>query len=196
MKNKWKSLFFILLGLNIIVFVIIYTYITVPVERNNNDNQEGIMFQSVPFKIGTNKQDLNQVINHYLQDQVKGPIEYQITLDEYVNLFGTFPIFNQDVEMKVAFEPKALENGDLLLQEKSLSIGKLNLPASTVLKFVNDRYKFPDWVTIQPGEENVYMDFQKLKLKSDLKVRINEFDLKRDQISFTLLVPVDKGVSQ
>ncbi len=194
MRNKWKTLFLILLGLNIIVCTVIYAYITVPVEKNSA-NKEEMPLEGAPFKIEINKQDLNHVINHYLQDQVKGPIEYQIILDENVNLYGTFPIFNNDVEMKVAFEPKALENGDLLLQEKSLSIGKLKLPASTVLKFVNDQYEFPDWVTIQPGEENVYMDFQKLKLKSDLKVRVNEFDLNRDQISFTLLVPLKKGVS-
>lgn len=195
MKSKWKTLFFVLLSLNIIVCVFIYAFITVPVEKNSA-NKEDMPIEGAPFKIEINKQDLNHVINHYLQDQVRGPIEYQITLDENVNLYGTFPIFNNDVEMKVAFEPKALENGDILLQEKSISIGKLKLPASTVLKFVNDQYEFPDWVTIQPGEENVYMDFQKLKLKSDLKVRVNEFDLQRDQISFTLLVPLKKGVSR
>lgn len=192
-KNKWKSLFFILAGMNVSVLAIIYIYITVPVENKPVKNKE-MTSDRVSFKIETNKQDLNQVIKHYLKEQGEGPIDYLINLDDTVNLYGTFPIFNQNIEMKVTFEPHVLENGNLILQEKSLSIGKMQLPASTVLKFVNDQYKFPEWVTIQPSDEKVHVDLQKMKLKSDLKVKVNEFDLKNDQISFTLLVPINTSI--
>jgi uncharacterized protein YpmS len=188
-KNKWKSLFFILAGLNIIVLAVIFTYLMSPAENSGVEKDNRVTNGSVPFKIETNKLDLNQVINHYLEEEGKGPIDYQINLDDHVNLFGTFPVFNQNIEMKVSFEPKVLENGDVILQQKSLSLGKLKLPASTVLKFVNDQYRFPEWVTIQPNDEMVYLDFNKLNLKSGLKVKVNKFDLKDDHITFTLFIP-------
>ncbi len=195
MKDKWKKLFLILAGLNVVVIAIILILISLP-SKDHPVKNKGFSAESVPFKIQTNKQDLNRVINHYLQEQEKGPIDYQVSLDKYVNLYGEFPIFNQNVEMKVAFEPKALKNGDLILEEKALSIGRLQLPANYVLNFVNERYHFPEWVTIQPDDEMIYIDLQKMKLKSDLKVKVNEFDLKKDQIKFTLLVPMDNGVSK
>jgi uncharacterized protein YpmS len=195
MKDKWKSLFFILLCINIAILGMLYYLLTSPIDSKPLDNKtDGA--NSVPFLIQTNKKDLNIVINQYLQNQSQGPIEYQISLDDYVNLFGTFPIFNQNIQMKVAFEPKALENGDLLLQEKEISVGRLQLPAATVLKFVNDRYQFPEWVTINPGKEQVYVDLQNMDLKSKLQVKVNEFDLKQDDIKFTLLLPIEKGVSR
>ncbi|AGK54570.1 YpmS family protein [Bacillus sp. 1NLA3E] len=195
MKGKWKKLFFILAGFNILAIAIIYILISLP-SNDHPVKNKGFSSESVPFKIQTNKQDLNRVINHYLQEQDKGPIEYQVSLDKYVNLYGEFPIFNQDVEMKVSFEPKALKNGDLILKEKAISVGRLRLPASYVLNFVNERYHFPEWVTILPNDEMIYVNLQKMKLKSDLKVKVNEFDLEKDQIKFTLLVPMDKGVSK
>lgn len=195
MKNLWKSLFFILLSVNIIIVAWLYYYLTAieetkPIENKNSSTD------TVPFVIQTNKADLNRIIHQYLKEESNGVIDYRITLDKYVNLYGTLPVFNQTIDMKVAFEPQALENGDLILKEKEISIGKLKLPPATVLKFVKDRYQFPDWVTIQPDKERVYLDLQKLKLKSDLQVMVNEFDLNEDRIIFTLLVPLEKGVSQ
>lgn len=195
MKNKWKILFLCLAGLNIILIATILIFVTLPVEnspvRNNSQSAD-----QIPFQIQSNKQDLNQVINHYLQDQGNGPIEYQIDLDDYVNLFGEITVFNENLEMKVAFEPEATENGDLLLKEKSISIGKLRLPAEYVLKFVKERYHFPELILIKPNEKMVYVNLQKLKLKGDLGVSVNEFDLKKNRISFTMFVPVNKGVSK
>ena len=88
-------------------------------------------------------------------------------------------------------EPVALENGDLELQQKAISIGKLTLPVPLVLKFIQSSYPIPDWVTIQPNEEKVYMELQNMKLKSDLKVRVHEFDLKNNDIEFSLQVPME-----
>lgn len=148
--------------------------------------------EDVKFEIKTNKADLNRIINHYIeQEGLKSPIEYEVMLNDEVELYGTMKVFTQDIEMKLTFEPEALENGDLILKQKSISIGKIQLPVSYVLKFVRDQYDFPSWVTIQPNDELVYVALQKMKLKSDIKVKVNKFDLKNNDIRFTLLVPTD-----
>ncbi|WP_147533680.1 YpmS family protein [Bacillus marasmi] len=189
MKNIWKSLFLILLSLNILLVTILIIFLTSPAENKPLENTSPDI-NAVSFLIQGKKKDVNTVINQYLKEQNDGVIDYSIQLDDYVNLFGTFPFLNQNIDMKLVFEPKALENGDLILQERQISIGKLNLPSATVLRIVDSFYKFPEWVTIQPNEEQVYVDLQSLKLKSDVQIVANQFDLKQDQIIFTLLVPV------
>ncbi|MBM4762032.1 YpmS family protein [Bacillus sp. B15-48] len=195
MKNKWRLAFFILLGVVMLLFISVMIMVSSSVHNeelnslNNNQLNEGN--GEVTFEVAANKADLNKIINHYLQEEgFTGPINYQVFLDEEVELYGSFPVFGQNVQMLLTFEPRALESGDLILIQKTISIGTLKLPVSYVLKFIHDNYKLPEWVHIQPSEEMVYVSLQELELKSDIKVRANSFDLKRDDISFTLLVPV------
>lgn len=193
MKNKWKIGFFILIGLIATAILFIYILVSSPAEdsqmepvKNTADSED------VAFKVATNKRDLNRVINHYIEEEGKNSkIDYQVLLTDEVELYGTLPLFSEELELRLTFEPQALENGDLILNQKSISVGQLRLPVSTVLKFVRDSYDLPDAVNIQPEEERVYVSMQRLKLKSDIKVRVNEFDLKKDNIKFTLLVPAD-----
>lgn len=193
MKNKWKIGFFILLGLVAGVILFLYILIASPAEDNKMEPGKNIQdSEDVAFKVATNKRDLNRVINHYIEEEGKNSnIDYQVLLTDEVELYGTFPLFSEELELRLTFEPKALENGDLVLNQKSISVGRLRLPVSTVLKFVRDSYDLPEAVSIQPEEERVYVSMQRLKLKSDIKVRVNEFDLKKDNIKFTLFVPAN-----
>ncbi|WP_211340584.1 YpmS family protein [Mesobacillus subterraneus] len=193
MKNKWKTGFFILLGVIAAAFLFVWILIASPVEESEMKPVEGDReTDDVAFHVTTNKRDLNRVINHYLEEEAKSNnIDYQVLLTDEVELYGTLPLFSQELELRLTFEPQAQENGDLILKQRSISVGKLRLPVSTVLKFVRDSYDLPEAVIIQPEEERVYVSMQRLKLKSDIKVRVNEFDLNKDQIKFTLLVPAD-----
>ncbi|ESU30245.1 hypothetical protein G3A_23085 [Bacillus sp. 17376] len=192
-KNKWKIGFFILLGLMAAAILLIWILIASPVEDTKLElGADGSGADDVAFNVSTNKRDLNRVINHYLEEEAKNSqINYEVLLTDEVELYGTLPLFSQELELRLTFEPQASKNGDLVLNQRSISVGKLNLPVSTVLKFVRDSYDMPDAVNIQPKEERVYVSMQRLKLKSDIKVRVNEFDLKKDNIKFTLLVPAD-----
>ncbi|QED48313.1 YpmS family protein [Cytobacillus dafuensis] len=190
-KQKWKNLFFLLLGINLFIIVLLLFLIYSPIEEDEYTSPDLNTTAHVPFKIKTDKQDLNQVINHYLEkESLNGAIDYQILLNDEVELRGALPVFSQEIQMKLTFEPIALENGDILLEQKSISVGQLQLPVSYVLKFVRDKYKLPNWVTIQPNEEKIYVSLQKMKLKSDIHVKVDEFDLRNDDIRFTLWVPV------
>ena len=193
MKNKWKMGFFILLGLVAAAIIFLYILIAVPAEESKMEPIENKPNPNdVAFEVKTNKRDLNKLINHYIQEEGKNSkIDYDVLLTDEVELYGTLPFFNEELELKLTFEPQALDNGDLILRQRSISVGRLRLPVPTVLKFVRDSYDLPEAVSIQPAEEQVYVSMEKLKLKSDTKVRINEFDLKKDNIRFTLLVPTD-----
>ena len=92
---------------------------------------------------------------------------------------GTLPFFSQELDLKLTFEPEALENGDLVLKQKSISVGSLHLPVSYVLKFIKENYKLPKGVDIQPNEKLIYVNMQQLKLKSDVEIKANRFDLQK-----------------
>ncbi|MED3563648.1 YpmS family protein [Bacillus xiapuensis] len=192
MKNKWRRGFLLLLGIDLLVVIIILGLLLSPSSQKMNSLEKGQNGEFVSFRIRSNKQDLNRLINHYLQKETAGsPIAYQVLLGNEVELYGTIPFFSEQLNLKMSFIPKALANGDLVLQQKSIKIGNLNLPESYVLKFIDENYKLPRGVDLQPENKLVYVHMQQLKLKSDLKIKTEKFDLKKDDISFIILVPVD-----
>jgi uncharacterized protein YpmS len=191
MKNKWKAGFFVLLGSVLFVVIILVVMIMAPVEDDNLPTDKPKTGEEVGFEINTNKKDLNRIIQHYIQEEgLAGPIEYSVHLNDEVELDGSVPVFTSNLDFKLTFEPQALENGDVLLKQKSISVGALDLPVTYVLKVVRDSYNFPEWVKIQPKKEQIYVSLQEMELKSDFKVKANEFNLQEDRISFDLLVPV------
>ncbi|HJV16653.1 MAG TPA: YpmS family protein [Bacillales bacterium] len=191
MKNKWKKGFLLLLGINILIIILVSSLILIPSNENRKMDQKKSNKDTVSFYIKSNKNDLNQLINHYLKKEVAGsPIDYEVRLGNEVELYGEIPFFSEKLDMKLAFRPLALENGDLLLKQRSILIGRMHLPVATVLQFIRDNYKLPHGVDIRPNQKLVYVHMSQLKLKSEIKVKVNKFDLQKDNIAFTLLVPV------
>jgi uncharacterized protein YpmS len=189
-EANWKKLFFILLTINVILVFIVVVTITIPAKDKIIEKQDSVLQGYVPFLINTKKENLNEVINHYIEKEASGgPVNYEVILGDEVELYGTIPIFTEEIQMKMTFEPRALDNGDLVLQQKSMSIGQMRLPVSYILKFIKDRYHLPKGVIIQPNEQLVYISMQQLKLKSDFKIKVSKFDLKKDDIAVQLFVP-------
>ncbi len=192
MKNKWKIGFLILLGINLLIAIILFSLVLAPstdkeISKIKNPNTDDY----VSFHVKSNKYDLNRLINHYMKEEAAdSPIDYQVILGAEVELYGTLPFFSEELNLKLTFEPEAQKNGDLVLKQKTMSVGKLHLPISYVLNFISENYKLPKGVEIRPNDQLVYIHMQQLKLKSNLKIKADKFDLKKDDIAFTILVPV------
>lgn len=131
------------------------------------------------------------MINSYIAKE-KGdtPIDYYVNLKDDVELTGKLDLFSTSVHFNMTFEPKALKNGDIVLKQKGMSLGELHLPPSYVLKIAQESYHFPDWVRIFPNQKMIYVSTKRMNLKNNVSIRVNEFNLPKDRISFTLLVPV------
>ena len=191
MKNKWKLGFLILLGINLLIVVILLSLVTAPIKENEPVKTNISREDYVSFHVKSNKYDLNRLINHYLKDEAAdSPIDYRVLLGDEVELYGTLPFFSEKLKLKLTFEPTAQKNGDLILKQKSMAVGQLHLPISYVLNFIRENYKLPKGVDIRPNDHLVYIHMQQLKLKSDLKISVDKFNLKKDDIAFTILVPV------
>ncbi|MGX1264048.1 uncharacterized protein YpmS [Rossellomorea marisflavi] len=195
MKSKWKVGFFALAGLMLAVIIVLLIMVSAPIKDDPVPKGNPDENNDVGFNIQTDKEDLNLIIEHYIEEEgMDGPVDYGVQLKDDVELIGSVPVFTSNLDFKLTFEPEALENGDILLKQKSISLGKLKLPVSYVLKIVRDSYNFPEWVKIRPNDEEIYVALQDMELKSNIKVRANEFNLKDDRISFRLLVPVDRAL--
>ncbi len=129
---------------------------------------------------------------------------YQMKLNE-VELNGELNVFTSTLQLKMSFEAYALENGDLLLEQKSLSLGGIRLPVSEVLlslggirlpvsevlKIIRSAYKLPEWVIIQPADKQIYVSLQSMRLNNDIQVRAEKFNLEENEIVMKMLVPVE-----
>ncbi len=199
-RFSWKHAFFALLLLNLIAVSAVVYFLFSPPEQpempvyENSGREDGNMAE---LNIVTNKADLNVLIHEFVhelfkKETKKQPFEYHVLLTDEVELYGTIPVFNSEVGLHLTFSPKALDNGDLILSQSSVKIGKIELPATYVMNFIKNNYRFPEWVEIFPNEQIIYVHLTDIELGNKLKVHANTFDLKRDEISFTLMIDTEK----
>lgn len=65
--SKWKKLFFALLVINAIILIVLFIFISMPADDEDYSAITENSDSYVPFNIKANKEDLNRVINHYLE---------------------------------------------------------------------------------------------------------------------------------
>ncbi|KRG12444.1 YpmS family protein [Lederbergia galactosidilytica] len=192
-KNVWKVLFFALLSINILFFFAISMFLFLAGEEEAIPESPAEDSKKMSeFLIQTNKNDLNELINYYIEkENLNGPINYSVVLSDEVELNGELNVFTSTLQLKMSFEAYALENGDLLLEQKSLSLGGIRLPVSEVLKIIRSAYKLPEWVIIQPADKQIYVSLQSMRLNNDIQVRAEKFNLEENEIVMKMLVPVE-----
>jgi uncharacterized protein YpmS len=191
MKNKWKLGFFVLLGIDLLIVMIIMFLVLTPAKKQDISNEQETAGDDVPFYVQSNKEDLNKLINYYLKKEANpSPVDYQVNLGNEVEMEGTIPFLSEELNMKLTFDPEAQKNGDLVLKQKKISLGRLHLPVPYVLKLIEDNYNLPTGVDIKPDQKIVYINMHKFTLKNNTKVKVDQFDLKQNKIAFTILVPV------
>ncbi|MGP4076203.1 YpmS family protein [Halobacillus sp. K22] len=192
LNNKWRTSFWLLAILNIIVLLVVlslvflpstYTLVNVDKEKQSSDAE---------FTIVSTKENMQQLANEYLKElSTQTVFDYSITLDRNVTLTGNIKAFDQVIPIKVELTPVVQENGDLVLEQERISLGQLPLPNKKVLGFVKDNYKLPEWVMVNPNEENIYVAVTQMDTASNFNVRVDRFNLNSNQLAFKISVPQD-----
>lgn len=190
-KNSWKRLFFMLFGLNLIVIIAIIALIFWPVsETDNSYTNEDISQQSSEFVVRTTKQNLNELINAYINKLLEGSNHhYKVSLKEDVHLQGELPVFSTTVPLSLHLEPFVQENGDVVLKQNSISIGLLQLPNQKIMEYMKKYLPMPKWVTINPEDEEIYVAVTDMKIKSNFHVGVEHLDLGANNLAFKIKVP-------
>jgi uncharacterized protein YpmS len=194
MAIKWKKVFLGTVILNVLIIGTFILFLFLPGKTTIKDDYSSEVSstdEGINLTVVTNKNDLTKLINHYLEDEFKDQsLNYKVLLTEKVMLIGSIPAFGKEIDLVMTFEPIRQNNGDLVLQQESISVGNVQLPVSFVLRYISDNYALPKWITIDAAEQSVYAAITELQLKSDVNVRVKTFNLNRDDISFSLIVPV------
>lgn len=190
LNNKWRTSFWLLalINLGIVIWLVAlvflpssYTIVNVDQKKESPDAE---------FTIVSTKENMEQLANEYLSElSTQTVFDYSITLDRNVTLSGNIKAFDQIIPINVELHPEVQENGDLILRQEKISLGKLPLPNKKVLEFVKENYNLPEWVIVNPNEENIYVAVTQMDTASNFNVKVDRFNLNSNQLAFKIAVP-------
>lgn len=188
--NVWKIAFFMLAGAVVLAAAGIMYLIFSPVEQV--DKPEATSANGSIVVIETTVEEFESIAKQYVSPSLKNsPVPVEFTIDDKIRLYSTFTVFTVDVPITMDFEPIVEENGNITLKQTGMNVGKLTLPPSTVLKLLNDSVEFPDWITVNPNDSQIYVDLSRINIANGSRVRAKEIDLDNDVILLEIIVPND-----
>lgn len=190
--NKWKVAFFMLASAIIIAIGFIIYWATSPLEdppipsttKIENPSNESTLL------VETTAKDFEKLAMKYLGgelNQTEFPVEFVI--NDQIQLFSELVIFGVSVPISMDFEPVVGEDGNISLKQKKVNVGSFNIPPTTVLRLMRDAIDFPEWVTIRPDAEEIFVDLSNLSVAEGSKVKAKEIDLANDRILLEVTVP-------
>lgn len=192
-KNKWKRNFLVLGIVNIVIIVTLVALIFWPTKRIDISSQPGDHYNedaSSEFVVKTTRNNLNELVNAYMDKFLANTNhQYSISLDEDVHLQGELPIFTTTVPLSIHLEPLVQDNGDIILKTRSISVGLLELPNKKIMEYVKKFLSMPDWVTVNPADEEIYVAVSEMDIKSNFRVSVEHFDLDANNIALKIFVP-------
>ncbi|MFB1049704.1 YpmS family protein [Paraliobacillus sp. JSM ZJ581] len=192
-QRHWKKLFIGLLSINLFIFMVLFILLFSPtpkaptVPEHSAEEQAG-----AEFTVHSSKENLSQLVNGYLDEALndkKG--KYSVQFEEDVQFHGSVQAFNKDIPVSISMEPIVQENGDLILQQKEMSLGLLLLPKNKILEYVEKQVDLPEWIIIDPANERIHVTVTQMDIKSNFNVRIQQFDLENNRLSFRIKVPTE-----
>lgn len=192
-NNKWKRNFIILGGVNLAIIATLALLIFWPTERIEISSQPSDYYDeeaSSEFVVTTTRENLNELVNAYIDKFLANTNhQYSISLDEDVHLQGELPIFSTTVPLSVHLEPLVQENGDIILKQRSISVGLLELPNKKIMEYIKKFLSMPDWVTVNPADEEIHVAVSEMDIKSNFLVSVEHFDLDANNIALKIFVP-------
>ncbi len=96
MMKKWKSLFFVLLALNVIAAAVIVTLLVMPGEQAKIQDQTKSEYG---FHITSSKESLARFVNAYLKEKASNQLDYKVDMTIACRGFSAFV----ETEVAIAF---------------------------------------------------------------------------------------------
>lgn len=189
--NGWMVAFFVLLGVVVGSGIVVANRILEPREVLTSNSAKLVERDGSPVvTIESTKQQVNELIAFYLQDySEKSGLDYTFTLENQALLNGQFKVLGMPVNFYLYFDPYVMENGNVQLKAKSLSIGTLGVPIKEVMKLVKRSYKLPSWIEIKPSDGTVLIRLDQFRMQNGLFIKAEKIDLVDDKIKASLYLP-------
>lgn len=190
--NKWKIGFFTLLALVVVTIatlgIMIFlgnTDMEKPTPKSNKGNR---------IEVTTTPTEFENMANTLIEDATDGSaLQAYLVIDEDVKLKSNVTVLGVTVPVTLDFDPEIDKAGNLLLHQKNVTVGMLNLPAETALKLVKDSGQLPEWLTIQPSEKTAYIDLTSIEMPigsiGTASMEAKSFDLENKKIILDIIIP-------
>lgn len=188
--NKWKVAFFTLAGLVVLAVAGIMYLIFSPaegVEKPAANQADGSV-----VVVETTVDEFEAIAQQYVSPSLKkSPVPVDFAINDKIQLFSTFSVFTVDVPITMDFEPIVEADGNITLQQAAMNVGKLTILPSTVLKLMKDSVEFPEFITVDPNNAEIYVDLSRINIANGSRVRAKEIDLENDKILLEVIVQND-----
>ncbi|MCY9806827.1 YpmS family protein [Lentilactobacillus senioris] len=186
--NPWKWAFWGLISLLVIgvatSFILAFSSAKAPVTQSANQTD------TVPTSATLNKKQLNSLVAYYLNKrQVNSTNQYQVKVEDQVIIYGSVKVLGSNVNYSLFLTPKAETNGNVTLKATKLSVGKLQLPISFVMLFIQNNYDLPEWVTMNANKHEIYLDITHMN-SDGINYKAKEIDTSgAGKFKFEMLIP-------
>ena len=162
--NKWKIAFFLLATAVVVTVAAIGYLVFAPVDQAAIE--EPLDAKGNVLVVETTAKEFEAIAKKYLGDAMnKSPLPVELEVAEDIRVSSELTVFAVDVPIQMHFDP-IVENGNIVMKQTAVHVGKLNIPPQTVLKLLNDAIEFPNWITVQPNDEKIYVDLSRINISA------------------------------
>ena len=192
--NIWKWAFLILLGL----LIGCVTWFAVQIfshpadtEIEDTTTQQVASSENIHFEVRSEKQELEDIANQFLQKESKdnSAIQYKLTIRDSVVISGELNIFHIPVDFELNLDPYVMQNGNLQLRATDLSLGDLRLPVSFVMKQMDKQLNLPDMVSVNADSKFIVVQLDEFYLDSGIHFSMEHINLEQNDIRVNVYIP-------
>lgn len=186
----WRTAFIVLLAVNILALIAFVFYITIPAKDYiSYEAEQRAYAEGNTLTVRTSKADFEGIANTYIQDAMKDqPIPLTLAVNDDVSISTELQVFSMTLPILLQFEPHVQEDGNLLLEQKSVNIGMLDIPPESALKLLRDSVTLPEFMEVDPGSEEVLLRLTDIPLDDGISVRAEAFNLEEDDIRLRVTI--------
>ncbi|MFP3321843.1 YpmS family protein [Planococcus sp. SIMBA_160] len=188
--KKWRFAFFALVVLNLIAVIGLFLFMTTP-----SDDYKSYQAESSPppegntVVVNTTKSDFEGIANTYIADAMEGqPIPLRLSVTDNVSLSTELTVFGVTLPILLTFDPVVLPDGNLLLEQRSVEVGQLDIPPESALKLLRDSVDLPEFMEVMPKDEEVLLSLTDIPINGGVSVRATSFDLEEDDIRLLVTI--------
>ncbi|ANU17285.1 hypothetical protein BBI11_09745 [Planococcus maritimus] len=188
--KKWRLAFFVLVVLNLLAIIGLLLFITTP-----SDDFKAYQAESSPpsegntVVVNTTKADFEGIANTYIADAMEGqPIPLRLSVTDNVSLSTELTVFGVTLPILLTFDPVVLPDGNLLLEQRSVEVGQLDIPPESALKLLRDSVDLPEFMEVMPKDEEVLLSLTDIPINGGVSVRATSFDLEEDDIRLLVTI--------
>lgn len=190
--NGWKIAFIVLASLLIGSSLVIMNRMTQEREDLSVLAKNEPVLEGEPLlNIQSQKAQINKIVSLYLEDLQKDSKKgeeqnFQFILKNEALISGEFDLLGFPLRFYLYLDPFVMDDGNVQLKAKSLSVGALNLPIAQVLRMIAKTPQLPKWVEVNPKSETIVLRLDQFELTNGLYLRAKKINLVEDEIEFSI----------